>query len=423
MAASILTHRKPWLVAFVFGLLHGLGFPGARGEFGLPGSAIPLALLFFNLGVEAGQLLFALALLALHRLRGGDHPGAAAEVGSGPGIRTRGPGDPVVLRPLTRDMGGVRQGGTVEIRRVMAFVSVISVLALFVQTTSAFAQGSDDVRLNRAIELLANGQAAFGVLSADYSLDNARTLARSNLDFIIIDMEPFPFDVERLHLFLLGMTNKRLIQEKGNLQMNVTPFVRVPATGGEEVQVRRQTSQVLNAGVFGVMYPSISTREEAENAVRAMRFPQAYGVPAFEFEPAGLRGLRADASWFWGVRDYMQRADVWPHDPQGELLAIIQIETPEGVANIEEIVSVPGVGVIFIEPSDLTTSMGFPPGSEIEAAIQSVLSACLAQGVPCAITTGSGSVERRLSEGFRFVTVGSSGVADVLQRGRAAAGR
>ena len=308
----------------------------------------------------------------------------------------------------------------------MALVSVISVLALFVQTTSAFAQGSDDVRLNRAIELLANGQAAFGVLSADYSLDNARTLARSNLDFIIIDMEPFPFDVERLSLFLLGMTNKRLIQEKGNLQMNVTPFVRVLATGEEEVQVRRQTAQVLNAGVFGVMYPSISTREEAENAVRAMRFPQAHGVPASEFEPAGLRGLRSDASWFWGVRDYMQRADVWPHDPQGELLAIIQIETPEGVANIEEIVSVPGVGVIFIESSDLTTSMGFPPGSEVEAAIQRVLSACLAQGVPCGIMTGSGSVERRLSEGFRFVTVGfdgSSGVTDVLQRGHAAAGR
>ena len=63
-----LTHRKPWLVAFVFGLLHGLGFAGALGELGLPGSAIPLALLFFNLGVEAGQLLFVLALLALHRL-------------------------------------------------------------------------------------------------------------------------------------------------------------------------------------------------------------------------------------------------------------------------------------------------------------------------------------------------------------------
>jgi len=65
-----LTHRMPWLVAFVFGLLHGLGFAGALGEIGLPERAIPLALLFFNLGVEAGQLAFVLVLLALHRLVG-----------------------------------------------------------------------------------------------------------------------------------------------------------------------------------------------------------------------------------------------------------------------------------------------------------------------------------------------------------------
>jgi hypothetical protein len=66
-----LTHRMPWLVAFVFGLLHGLGFAGALGEIGLPESAIPVALLFFNLGVEAGQLAFVLALLVIHRLLGG----------------------------------------------------------------------------------------------------------------------------------------------------------------------------------------------------------------------------------------------------------------------------------------------------------------------------------------------------------------
>ena len=66
-----LTHRMPWLVAFVFGLLHGLGFAGALGDIGLPQRAIPLALLFFNLGVEAGQLAFVLSLLVLYRLAGG----------------------------------------------------------------------------------------------------------------------------------------------------------------------------------------------------------------------------------------------------------------------------------------------------------------------------------------------------------------
>ena len=59
------TKRAPWVVAFAFGLLHGLGFGGALKEIGLPQSDVPLALLTFNLGVEAGQLLFVFAVLAL----------------------------------------------------------------------------------------------------------------------------------------------------------------------------------------------------------------------------------------------------------------------------------------------------------------------------------------------------------------------
>jgi hypothetical protein len=70
-----LVHRQPWLVAFAFGLLHGLGFAGALGAIGLRASDIPLALFFFNVGVEAGQLAFVVVLVAaaalLQRLRQG----------------------------------------------------------------------------------------------------------------------------------------------------------------------------------------------------------------------------------------------------------------------------------------------------------------------------------------------------------------
>jgi hydrogenase/urease accessory protein HupE len=66
--AAGLTARWPWIVAFTFGLLHGFGFAGALSEVGLPGSSIPLALLAFNLGVEAGQLLFVAAALVLYAL-------------------------------------------------------------------------------------------------------------------------------------------------------------------------------------------------------------------------------------------------------------------------------------------------------------------------------------------------------------------
>jgi hydrogenase/urease accessory protein HupE len=63
-----LASRKPWLVAFTFGLLHGLGFAGALAQIGLPANSIPLALLFFNVGVELGQLLFIAAVFAATRL-------------------------------------------------------------------------------------------------------------------------------------------------------------------------------------------------------------------------------------------------------------------------------------------------------------------------------------------------------------------
>jgi hypothetical protein len=63
-----LARRYPWIVAFVFGLLHGFGFAGALSEIGLPENAIPLALLFFNVGVEAGQLLFVAGVLGIWQL-------------------------------------------------------------------------------------------------------------------------------------------------------------------------------------------------------------------------------------------------------------------------------------------------------------------------------------------------------------------
>jgi len=60
-----LTERYPWIVAFIFGLLHGFGFAGALSEIGLPQTSIPIALLFFNVGVEVGQLLFIAAVFAI----------------------------------------------------------------------------------------------------------------------------------------------------------------------------------------------------------------------------------------------------------------------------------------------------------------------------------------------------------------------
>lgn len=303
-------------------------------------------------------------------------------------------------------------------------------LGLLLIALGAAAQAAENPRLNRTVETLEGDAPVFGIFTGDFSLANARALARSDLDFIFIDMEHSATDMETLQTFLIGMSDKRRILEKGSAQMDVTPLVRIPMSGGENLQW--QVKQVLDMGAFGIVFPYVETREQAELSVRAMRYPQVRGDSAME--PAGLRGASpAISAWFWGVDDYMDRADVWPLDPGGELLAVIQIESRTGVENIEQIAAVPGVGAIFIGPSDLSISYGVPgqrDHPEVAAAMDRVLAACQANGVPCGLTTGADDVADYLDEGYSFVTVGywndagiSTGPGTALQIGREAAGR
>jgi 4-hydroxy-2-oxoheptanedioate aldolase len=305
---------------------------------------------------------------------------------------------------------------------------IVVALALVLGTAADAAAQTDQVRVNRTIETLANGQPVFGLFTGNFSLANARALARSGLDYILIDMEHAPFDMETLNTFLLGMTDKAAIAQQGNAQMAVTPIVRIPVNGRNDPEW--MVKQVLDMGAFGIMFPYIEDRMQAERAVAAMRYPQPRGSQYFE--PIGLRGSSpAIASWYWGVSDYSQRADVWPHNPRGELLAVLQIESAEGVRNAEAIVTTPGVGAIFIGPADLALSMGVPGSSaEVQGAIDSVLALCLRHNVPCGITTNAGNVASRLEQGFRFPTVGywgdagiGGGVAEALRVAREAAGR
>jgi 2-keto-3-deoxy-L-rhamnonate aldolase RhmA len=111
-------------------------------------------------------------------------------------------------------------------------------------------------------------------------------------------------------------------------------------------------------------------------------------------------------------------------------MSVIQIETEEAVKNVESIMAVPGISAIFVGPSDLSLSLGYGGNApELEAAIQTVLKAAKARKMPIGITTGADSVERRLKEGFNFVTVnfGDGGItpatARTLELGRKAGGR
>lgn len=259
-------------------------------------------------------------------------------------------------------------------------------------------------RLNRTIELLNDNRPAFGAFTFDMSLERAIEVSTKRLDYIIIDMEHRPYDVERLRLFLLGMTNKRRMKETGSLQMDVTPIVRLPTSNVAQTEVLAK--QVLNMGAFGLMFPTTTTREQALQAVRVSRYPQARN--AADMEPTGLRGFEPfhPGMWYWGLsrQDYYRLADVWPLDPNGEILVVIQIENREGVKNIDEILSVPGIGAVMIGSFDLSTSLGVPgevTSPEVQAAVDKVVAACLARGIPVGST--SPGLEKKVKAGERFV--------------------
>jgi len=269
----------------------------------------------------------------------------------------------------------------------------------------------NDVRLNRSIQTLEQGEPIFGLFTGNFSPANARALARSGLDYIFIDMEHTPFSMERLQEFLLGMTDKQAIVQQGNAQMRTTPIVRLPANGRNDPEW--MVKQILDIGAFGILFPYVESAQEAQRAVAAMRYPQPRGSAIAE--PKGVRGSSPGiASWYWGAPGYTQRADLWPLNQRGELLAIMQIESVKGVENAEAIMTTPGVSGIFVGPSDLSMSMGLPTSHpEVQQAIAKVAELCKKHNVPCGLTTGAGDVEARLKQGFRMPTVGYWGDAGI----------
>ena len=283
-------------------------------------------------------------------------------------------------------------------------------------------QTPQGVRLNRVIELFQKGVPPLGVFVSNVSVRGAASLS-PELDFIIIDMEHSPIDMTRLESYLLAMTNKQRIVEKGNLQMDVVPIVRLPANGRERSEFL--VKQVLDLGVFGVIIPHVNNAEDALAAVQAMRYPQLQGTP--DFRPLGHRGVAYGwAARYWGLTgaQYAAKADVWPLDPDGELLLWPMVESAEAVENIRPILKTPGVSGVFVGPSDLAFSLGVPLGDpRVEQAIAKVTAACKETGVACGTLTSENEVAARLKQGFRFLAVGGEGglsgsVQRALQIGR-----
>jgi len=125
----------------------------------------------------------------------------------------------------------------------------------------------------------------------------------------------------------------------------VVPLVRIPPNSRERNQWI--IKQALDTGVYGLVLPHLNTVDEAQAAVVAARYPQVSG--AADFEPVEQRGWwQRIAPRYWGLtaQEYYDAADLWPLDPNGNILLMGIIEEPEGVSNLRDILrQVRGIGV------------------------------------------------------------------------------
>ena len=297
---------------------------------------------------------------------------------------------------------------------------LIAPLAAGLVAAGSAAEAQERTRyLNPVIERLASGEPFIGVSTGDLSFANANALARAPIDYVYVDMEHNPLSFDQLYAFTLGTIDRAAIVRRGNAQSDIAIFARFPPYGRENVEW--VVKQALDIGLMGVIFNTIDDAEQATLAVQSMRYPQLRdaAIP----EPQGKRGWSPGmATWLWGIppAEYRQVADVWPLNPEGELLAIMMIETASGVENADAIAAVPGVGAIFMGPADLGLSLGVPPGSpEIEEALQTVLRACLANDVPCGKSMSADEMPQRIEEGWRMLNLG--GANGGLTPGNAAA--
>ena len=281
-------------------------------------------------------------------------------------------------------------------------------------------------RLNGAIAALEAGKPAFATFAAA-DPGTAQAIAASPYDAVVFEMEHGAYDIGALRTALQWMLDRRQIADAGSVAPVVTPMVRIPPNGAEMNQW--VAKQVLDAGVYGIVWPHVSTVAEARNAVAACRYPRPAG--AERFEPAGQRGdAPAAAARYWGVgqQDYYKRADVWPLDPAGEILVGIMCEDVAGLRNLPAILrDVPGIGVVIIGEGDLSQELGVPRQyghPSVVAAIADILGTCREHGVACGHPhVDDSNVAAVLDQGFRWLMPAPVRSLKALEEGRKRAGR
>jgi 4-hydroxy-2-oxoheptanedioate aldolase len=241
-------------------------------------------------------------------------------------------------------------------RWIVAVATVIGCVAV----AGMQAQPAKGKRINRAIELLEQGQPIYYTGShegTEGNFDQGVKDAQTYADYISYDMEHAPFDVKGLSDYMRGLA-KGGPTKSGHKTPAV--IVNVPVNGTDEATVRANAwmfHQVLATGVHGILL----CHADAPGAVRA--FVEAVRFPA----NGGRRGVHGNptAARIWGLTtdEYAEKADVWPLNPKGELLLGLKLEDKYALENAEANAKIPGVAFAEWGPGDMAFSLGVKSGA------------------------------------------------------------
>jgi len=237
---------------------------------------------------------------------------------------------------------------------------------------------------NQLKESLKQGKTVIGTFVELGHGDITECLSRVGFDWLLLDAEHGPLGFETMQRMLQSMNGSGCV-----------PIIRTQ--WNDPVIIKRS----LDIVAYGVLIPWVNSKEEAENAVKACKYP-----------PQGIRG--------WGPRraamfdpDYFRTAN-------DEVLIAIQIETEQALSNLNEIMSVEGIDACYVGPYDLSCSMGFgiPPkwnDPRYLAAFDRILEVAKRNGKPAGIFATLDNIEWALEKGFRFNTVDDADI--FLMRG------
>jgi 4-hydroxy-2-oxoheptanedioate aldolase len=300
-------------------------------------------------------------------------------------------------------------------------------------------------RVNPVIELLQQKQPVFGLYAPsnrrgargaapDHAVPprTAAELAQEALSYRLAD---YLFDGSMEHdfdgafpafgEFVHGMAAAGAAERAPAPRLHHPLIVKTPRIAPDPLLAAERIARQLDQGVSGIVFVGVESADEVRAGLAAMRFTSNGGTRPDEV---------GSAPAFWGMsqRAYRAKADLWPLNPQGELINWTIVESRNGLARVREIAAVKGIGVLFPGAGTLrgvftTTDAG---GQRVfdqvgwEGAIQQVLAACQEFKVPCGYPANAGDIELRMQQGFSVFVInwGEQGFRTV-EIGRRAAGR